>query len=187
MKTIIWLVIINFPLIATLTGQDIKHVFNLSETNSNKLLEAEGDTVKVKGFVESTNKNTTGIQFLQFKDIDFQCVTFARYVRLFEKPPIDLYKEKWIEVTGEIENYRGKPQIKLTSPDQITILKQPAPVAKKTVNTEPPPAEKKPEKVATPIQQVVKKKPAPKEPVLEEIDGVPAIDWRKYFPPDKTN
>lgn len=184
-------ILINLTLLNLAYSQDAKRLFVLSETSADKMLEVEGETVRVKGFVETTNKNATGIHFLNFKGPDFQCVTFARYVRNFEKPPMDLYKEKWIEVTGEIQNYRGNPQIRLTDPTQVKILDQPAPVkqvATTTTPSQPKEEEEKPtsEKAIVEVEPVVEEPPKPNEPVVEVINGVPAIDWRQYFPSDQT-
>jgi len=160
----------------------------LAKTPAAQILEEEGNTVRVSGFVESTQVNATGIHFLRFRDSEFTCVTFARHVKDFPGgPPSEAYKEKWIEVTGLIENYRGKPQIKLTLPDQVKIIEAPAPPP---VAQTPPPA--KPP-VDAPDKEAGKPKtgdPAPvvKAPeakpgrVVEIIDGVEALDWRKYFP-----
>ena len=175
-------------------SQEASRLFTLSETTSDKLLEIEGDTVRVKGFVESGNTNATGINFLVFKDSSFQCITFARYTRNFKDGlPVDLYAEKWIEVTGKMENYRGNPQIKLTDPKQVKIIKAPAPVVPEvkpsvaeTEATEPD-VEKKAEVVepAASEEPEAETKVEDKGPKLEVVNGVEAVDWRLYFPSGK--
>ena len=169
---------------SSLSAQDATRLFKLGEAESAKILETEGESVRVMGYVESTRTNATGIHFLHFQDADFVCVTFPQFLDQFgEEPPSKQYAEKWIEVSGEIQNYRGTPQIRLTSPDQVKLIAAP-PV--------PKPVVEEPEKVADPKEEETEvpkpeEAPKPKEekktgPVLEVIDGVEALDWRKYFP-----
>ena len=168
-----------------LSAQEATKLMKLTERSTAELLEDEGEKVRVLGFVDETRKNATGIHFLEFKDSDFVCVTFARYAKEFEGPPSEIYKEKWLEVTGEIENYRGNPQIKLLTPDQVKIVPGPPPpkpvveVAKTDGKGEPGEEEEKPKEEE--VKPVVAKK-EPEGPVVEIIDGVQALDWRKYFP-----
>jgi DNA/RNA endonuclease YhcR with UshA esterase domain len=42
----------------------------------------------------------------------------------FKNPPETFFRGKRICVTGIIENYRGKPEIVVRSPDQITVKSQ---------------------------------------------------------------
>ena len=186
MNRYFWLIFIHCSLLTSVISQEAGRLFVLSETTLDKLLEYEDEAIRIKGFVETTNKNATNINFLNFKGSEFQCVTFARYLRNFEKQPMDLYKEKWVEVSGKIYKYRGKPQIHLTDPEQVTIIDQPAPAANKAVVAESKQSEQATEEEPKlPVEPVVKAQPKPNEPVLEVIDGVPAIDWRKYFPSAK--
>jgi hypothetical protein len=178
------LISLLFIHISSLCAQDVDlKVIKVEAATSEQILENEDVSVRVQGFVEATRINATGIHFLDFKGSDFICVTFAGFVEKFpDGPPAEFYKEKWVEVTGKIQNYRGTPQIRLESPDQVKILDQPSP---------PPPAPpqvteaaKEPEtKAAIPAP---KEKPAtpnlPPTRELEVINGVPALDWRKYFP-----
>lgn len=166
-----------------LLAQDVAtKLIDLEEVSELKILEDEGEAVRVRGFVERTNTNATGINFLDFKGTDFVCVTFGRHLSSFpDGGPAEIYNEKWIEVSGKIENYRGNPQIRIESPDQVKIIDEPAP---KPPEPEPVVVVEEPKK-----EEVVKPKPAPApEPVakdgrqLEMVNGVPAVDWRKYFP-----
>lgn len=179
-----------------LSGQTASKLVDLQEVSKEQLLEDEGKTLRIKGFVERTNSNATGINFLNFKGSDFQCITFARYIRNFDEgAPVDIYKETWIEVTGVIENYRGNPQIKLTDPKQVKILPAPKP-PKPVVITKTQPtstdqtkkdteqAEEEADAATVPIVNL-KPEPGEKAPVVEIIDGVPALDWRTYFPSGK--
>jgi endonuclease/exonuclease/phosphatase family metal-dependent hydrolase len=40
----------------------------------------------------------------------------------FPKPPDEMYPGRWVRVTGIIRDYRGEPQIVVTSPDRIVLL-----------------------------------------------------------------
>lgn len=169
----------------------------LSKTSSEQILQDEGNTVAITGFVKSTQVNAAGIHFLEFKDNAFSCVTFARNVKNFpDGPPSEVYKEKWVEVTGPIEKYRGQAQMQLASPDQVKIIDAPAPPAmtekvpagsedQTALNASEAPkteAPKTEEPAAEAITPVVAAPPAQPGRVVEVIDGVEALDWRTFFP-----
>lgn len=179
MRQLLLLIVFGSIAIAQETATKLIELDSVPEA---KILEDEGELIRVIGFVSSTNVSASGINFINFADTDFVCVTFGRHVGNFpDGQPADIYKEKWLEVSGEIENYRGKPQIRIESPDQVKIVDAPPP---KPPEPEPAPVEvveeKKPEEP--------KPEPAKPEPVkiegreLEVVNGIPAIDWRKYFP-----
>ncbi len=162
---------------------DLK-VIKLEAVSSEQILENEEVIVRVQGFVEATRVNATGIHFLDFKGSDFVGVTFAGFVEKFpDGPPSEFYKGKWVEITGKIQNYRGTPQIRLESPDQVKILDQPlppAPVAPQVAEAAPKEPETKEPKPAPQEKPPVSSPTSTRE--LEVINGVPALDWRKYFP-----
>ncbi|MBD3348385.1 MAG: hypothetical protein GF400_04205 [Candidatus Eisenbacteria bacterium] len=56
-----------------------------------------------------------------YPDQTFTVVIWARSRPRFEVPPERLYDGKSICVTGLVETYRGKPQIEVTSPDQVVV------------------------------------------------------------------
>ena len=196
-----WPLIIAVSLIWHLpaSGQDAVKVHKLSERSSEDILADEGLKVRVMGFVDRTNQSATGIHFLDFKDSDFVCVTFPQYLGAFgEAPPKEAYLEKWIEVTGKIENFRGKPQIRLTSPDQVKVVPGPPPPKPPEPKKDPEPTEekdretreKKENESEAQVEAETSKLPQPKEKpnrVVEVIDGVQAIEWRKYFPEKRKN
>ena len=67
----------------------------------------DGEAVIVTGFVEETRVNATGIHFLNFKDSEFVCVTFAQQVKGFtDGPPSEVYREQWVAVSGTLEKAR---------------------------------------------------------------------------------
>lgn len=88
-------------------------------------LEAEdynGKTVTVKGFVADIyqSEKVAYLNFVKkFPDNPFTAVIFARQFEDF--PNINKYRGKDVEVTGKVSIYKGKPQIILNSPSQITV------------------------------------------------------------------
>ena len=53
----------------------------------------------------------------------FTVVIFAAKTNLF--PEIEKLKDKTVEVTGKISDYRGRPEIVLTSTNQLKIVETP--------------------------------------------------------------
>ena len=81
-----------------------------------------GKTVTIRGKVTRTGQSKGGLQFLNFANAQFVVVCFPDAVAKFTSgQPVDLYKQKTIDVTGEIVKYRDKFQIKLESPNQIKV------------------------------------------------------------------
>ena len=83
-----------------------------------------GETCEVVGVVVAA-KDIGSRCFLNFSDdykTSFTVVINKESYDAFPKPPQRMYTEKWIAVTGEIIEYKNKPEIVATSPDQIRIL-----------------------------------------------------------------
>jgi len=82
-----------------------------------------GKTATVYGHVARTGKSSrSGHQFLNFANTEFTVVCLAPDVARFTRgAPADLYQEQDVEVTGKIELYRGKLQIRLREPPQIKL------------------------------------------------------------------
>ncbi|NNF05499.1 MAG: peptidoglycan-binding protein [Candidatus Eisenbacteria bacterium] len=87
-----------------------------------------GQTVTVCGPVAGTayfsrlRGEPTFINFdRQYPEQSFTVVIWGRSLGEFEVPPDKLYADKQLCVTGRIETYKGKPQIIVTSPDQIEV------------------------------------------------------------------
>jgi hypothetical protein len=84
-----------------------------------------GETATVEGVVSTTRALPSGQVFLNFgapfPDHDFTALVLPKDRTKFG----DLVglRDKSIRVTGKIEDYRGKPEILLTSPDQLVISK----------------------------------------------------------------
>ena len=83
-----------------------------------------GNKATIRGKVTRTGQSKGGFQFLNFANAQFVVVCFPDAVAKFTSGnPVDLYKDKTIDITGKIEKYRDKFQIKLESPDQINVVK----------------------------------------------------------------
>ncbi len=92
-------------------------------TDSAALREQVGRKVTVSGHIERTGQSRSGYQFLNFGDSEFTAVCHPQHVAGFrEGKPADVYRNKDVELTGEIEIYEGKLQIRLRTPSQIRIV-----------------------------------------------------------------
>ena len=109
-------------------GADETQAPLLAATDDAGLKAAVGQTVIVRGTVTRTGKSkATGVNFLNFASGDFTIVTFGRNLKDFaEGEPADVYKDKHIEIRGEVILYKEKAQIELTSPGQIRIVDEAA-------------------------------------------------------------
>lgn len=103
------------------------------------------ETVTVAFTVKNSNqikdRNGNDMVFLNSMkdyrdDANFTVVIFAEALAKFRKrdvkAPATHYRNKKVRVTGGIELRRGKPQIILKSPEQITIVKEQAAKEKTT-------------------------------------------------------
>ena len=79
-----------------------------------------GQTITVEGRIVRT-KDIGSITFLNFgkKRGDFTVVIRAEDYDHFPAPPAELYRGKKVWVTGEVNEYKGTPQIIVHSPKQI--------------------------------------------------------------------
>ena len=136
-------------------------VFHVTEID--KIRAAKGKKATVRGkVVRAGRSKNTGTNFLNFEVADFTVVTFGRDLKNFTKgEPADVYKDKFVEVTGEIAFYKENPQIVLKSPDQIKISEE-----------KPPPAKEEPES---------KQKETGPDGAAKKEDKPKKVDPRKYF------
>jgi DNA/RNA endonuclease YhcR with UshA esterase domain len=84
----------------------------------------EGQTVTIAGHIVDTY-NSGKVVFLNFdKDFSetFKVVIFPDAWPLFPAPPEDYYRDKTIQVTGQVEMYQNAPEIIVERPDQIEIM-----------------------------------------------------------------
>jgi hypothetical protein len=131
-----------------------------------KALEAkDGQKVTVYGRSQGSDKSSSGTNFVRFSENDFYLVTFKSDLTEFpDGEPADLFEGKRLAVTGPISLYQGKPQIKLTSPDQVKVLEEEAvfPPAAPDKPVEPTAATEKPmPKPAIPTEEEKPEKPKP--------------------------
>jgi hypothetical protein len=101
----------------------------IKASNVVELRDQVGREVTVHGTVGSTGVSSrSGHQFLNFANSELTAVCFAPDVAKFtEGKPADVFKGKRVELTGKLEVYRGKLQIKLGTPEQIKVVDFPAP------------------------------------------------------------
>ena len=83
-----------------------------------------GREVAVFGRVTATGvSESSGHHFLNFDNRDFSVICFASDVGNFTTgKPAELYKGRDVEITGVLERYREKLQIRLRDPAQIKIV-----------------------------------------------------------------
>ena len=87
------------------------------------LRENLGKKVTVFGLIKRTRNWDGGANFLNFDGGKFMLICFeSEYPNFPDGLPAATLKEKNVEVTGYINEYKGKLQIKLTHPDQIKII-----------------------------------------------------------------
>ena len=142
------------------------------QTETEELKAKDGQRVTVYGETSGAGKSSSGTNFVNFKEGEFYLVTFKTDLNLFPNgEPADLYDGKRIAVTGVMSIYRGKPQFKLTSPEQVRVLEadEEFPPKQEEMEEAPEP-EAKPE--ATPETE-----PKPEE----EAKRKPPVDPSEYF------
>jgi len=82
-----------------------------------------GQEVAVVGRIERTSISASGHHFLDFAESELSAICFAEDVVQFrDGRPADRYANQQVELSGTLELYRGKLQIKLRSPGQIRIV-----------------------------------------------------------------
>jgi endonuclease/exonuclease/phosphatase family metal-dependent hydrolase len=68
------------------------------------------------------------LNFEQDRPARFTGIVFQTYVGNFPDSLKNLYEGKYVRIRGMVTTYAGKPQIQITSPDQIEVLAEPVPV-----------------------------------------------------------
>jgi hypothetical protein len=147
-------------------------VIYLKATDTEELKAKDGQKVTVHGETAGTGKSSSGTNFVNFKGGEFYLITFKSDLHLFpEGEPADLFGGKRLAVTGVMSIYQGKPQFKLTSPDQVRILE---------AGEEFPPKQQK-TKVEPKPKASPQKAPAPEPKPEEESKPRPPVDSSEYF------
>jgi len=102
-----------------------------------------GEEVVVQGKIVQT-RNIGRHCFLNF-DVGrtFTAVIHQEGLANFKEPPESTYDQKIVRIRGRIIDYKGKPEIEVSKPDQITILDSDLPIPK--TSAVPPAAPKAPD------------------------------------------
>lgn len=84
-----------------------------------------GKEVTVKGVVSEITVTKSGLTYLnidgKYPDNKFTALVFKRDAEPFGD--LKAWEKKKIEITGKIDDYKGKPQMVLLKPDQIKAVK----------------------------------------------------------------
>jgi len=84
-----------------------------------------GQNVIVEGNIADTYRSKTNTVFLNFSQpYPQQCFTaviFSSDLNRFQESPEKYYNNKTVRIFGKVQQYQGKPEIILESPDQIEI------------------------------------------------------------------
>lgn len=167
----IFLILTAFAFLVPLAEADEK--IYLAADATEDLIAKEGQIIVVHGETERSAKVSSGTNYVNFKGAEFYLVTFVSDLDQFpDGEPHELFDGKRVAVEGPISIYKDKPQIKLTSPKQITILGPDQEF--------PPKAEKmeEPEKVAE-VKPSEKKPKEKTEPEPEKRK--PPVDASEFF------
>ena len=171
------------PLIASLlaafllpgaVAADEKDTIYLAATEAKEIAGREGEKVTIHGITKDSAKSASGTNYVNFDGSGFHLVTFPSDLDQFkEGEPHEIYNDRRIAVDGIISIYKGKPQIKLTSANQVRFLGE---------DEVFPPLKAKPEQPAQPEPEEIKEAPAtPQKPTKEEPRPKPPVDWKLYF------
>ena len=132
----------------------------LDAKDKETLREHLGRKAIVTGLIKTTKDWDGGANFLNFDGRECMLVCFeSEYANFPDGKPAKTYRGKHIEVTGYINEYKGKLQIKLTNPGQIKVVE--------------PAAEKK-------APETQKKDETPKAEEKEK-SKLKKVDPKKYF------
>jgi len=124
--TLLWLGIVmlpalSVPRVATAQAPAApKQPVRVQAADSRTLLEHVGEVVTVTGHVARTGKSKSGINFLNFASAEITAVCSADAASKFKDgEPGDVFRHADVEITGTIELYRGKLQVKIDGPKSI--------------------------------------------------------------------
>jgi len=174
-NTLRLLLLLSAIAVPALTFADDAATIYLAADKTEELMAKDGQKITVYGVTHGSGKSSSGMNFVNFKGAEFYLVTFKSDVDEFEDgEPADIYDEKRLAVTGLVSIYKEKPQIKLTSPDQVRILEE--------GEEFPPPG------AAKAGEERGEEKPMPKKAAEKSDEGKkeepkkkPPVDPKKYF------
>ena len=112
---------ILLPIASQLFAQKTASTERVKATNVVALRKLVGQQVTVYGRVGTTAKSKSGMNFLNFASSELSAVCRSSDVSKFKPAPADAFRGKDIVLTGMLELYKGKLQIKLTQPEQIKV------------------------------------------------------------------
>ena len=84
-----------------------------------------GKNISIEGTITKTH-NSGKVVFLNFKDglnLYLTCVIFASDFVNFPEKPEEYYLNRNVKVSGRVKEYKGAPEIVLSSQSQINIIK----------------------------------------------------------------
>ncbi|MEO0447931.1 MAG: hypothetical protein AAF191_17820, partial [Verrucomicrobiota bacterium] len=190
---------------SSLLGQEPAETIEIGTHEMEKLKTFENEIISVVGHIVGTDMNATGIHFVRFRGSDFVAITFPRFLPNFPSPPSEAYTEGFVRVTGKIELYRGKPQVRFERPEELEVLDfsqwakgrnltdlekslaevapsglEEAPLA--SVEGEPTEADEPSASLAETEEETSPAVPEDAGPLVEVVNGKPALNWRLYFP-----
>jgi len=92
----------------------------------NQFPEQLGELVTVRGTIDRTGESRSGYQFLNFANSELTAVCYPQHVARFPVgKPSEIYRGQQVELSGRLERYQGKLQIRLTKPAQIRVVASP--------------------------------------------------------------
>jgi RecJ-like exonuclease len=114
-----------FAILSLLLCLIASHAEDLPVIKDSEALQYVGKNVEVRGFVVSVTSSPLGTAFINFGG-EYPNQTFAGFIAAGSQMAIDqrisALEGKVISIIGTIELNQGKPEIKVTSADQIKGL-----------------------------------------------------------------
>jgi hypothetical protein len=114
-----------FAILALLLSLVATRADELRVIKSSDAVQYLGKNVEVRGFVVSVSIGPLGTAFINFGR-DYPNQTFAGFIAAGSKMATDKriagLQGKLVAITGKIELYQGKPEIRVISTDQIKVL-----------------------------------------------------------------
>jgi DNA/RNA endonuclease YhcR with UshA esterase domain len=114
-----------FPFLSLLFCLVVARADELPVIKDSEAVQYVGKNVEVRGLVVSVTSSPLGTAFINFGR-EYPDQTFAGFIAAGSKMTTDLridtLQGKIIGITGIIELYQGKPEIEVTSTDQIKLM-----------------------------------------------------------------
>jgi DNA/RNA endonuclease YhcR with UshA esterase domain len=115
-----------FPFLSLLFCLVVARADELPVIKDSEAVQYVGRNVEVRGLVVSVTSSPLGTAFINFGR-EYPDQTFAGFIAAGSKMTTDLridtLQGKIIGITGIIELYQGKPEIEVTSTDQIKLMR----------------------------------------------------------------